>query len=78
MNIVEKLAGSTWKKLMVWIITMLLVVLRDDLGLDTEQIVTLTGGSGLFHIGQGLADFGKGKTLAEETLKKKAPAKSKS
>ena len=54
-------AGKSWKKLFVWLVTVLLLASADSLGLNPEQIAGLTAASGTYFVGQGIADVGKHK-----------------
>lgn len=54
-----------WKKLVAAVIGAMVTFFGEALGLDADQIQTLIQLIMAFLIGQGLADFGKGKRVAE-------------
>jgi len=55
-------ASTSWRKLFVWVATVVIVVFAEVLDLDLVQLSGIVGAAGSFHIGQGLADFGKHKS----------------
>lgn len=67
--------GGWSKKLTAFFVTVAVIILNKkfELGLSESDIYALTGGVGLYALGQGLADFGKGKALVENGAKPPTP-----
>ena len=63
--------GGWSKKMTVHLISIAVVLLNKklDLGLSETEIIGILGGSGLWSVGQGLADFGKSKAKIDASNK---------
>ena len=52
-----------WKKFLGWIVAIATVVAGRKLGLSPNEVALITGATGTYILGQGIADFGKEKTV---------------
>lgn len=60
------------KKLTAFLITIGVIILNRklDIGLEENDIYAITGGLGAYALSQGLSDFGKGKAVVENGIKR--------
>ena len=65
MNEVFSKLTKSWKKLFVLAASVITIANGQELGLDSEAIQSLTAVVAAYLVGQGIADFGKGKAEAE-------------
>ena len=59
--------GNQSKKLWVALVGAVLIILRDSFGLSEQVTVELTALAASYLLGQGIADFGKGRSQVEKS-----------
>lgn len=67
MNLLQGIFANSWKKFLVVVVSIVLVLFKETLDLSPEQIEALMVLGGGYFIGQGLADIGKGKAEVEKS-----------
>lgn len=71
MNIFQKIFGNEYKKFTALLAGILTLFFQNKIGLSEEQTQNLIILLGTFFVGQGVADFGKGRALVEGKSEKK-------
>lgn len=70
MNLLKSLFGNSSKKLVVFIVTSVLIVLKDYFQFSAEQVQGLEILAGTYLVSQGVADFSKGAAQVESKKEK--------
>jgi len=67
MDFLKNFLGNSSKKLVAFLVYVAVLLLnrKFELGLSENDVIALTGATGAYTVGQGLADFGKSKAIVE-------------
>ena len=64
-NAVVVALGDSWRKFFVVVTALMVLFLRDRLGIDDAELQAFWATVGTYLVGQGIADMGKGKEIVK-------------